>query len=301
MTTFVIKWMVKENEAGLLREFLRVHKKISKSALADIKFAGGELLVNGEPSTVRKSVVTGDEISVRFPPEEISSSMNPLLIPLDILFEDDHLLIVNKPPGLPTIPSRYQSYGSLAQAVLYYYEEKEIQSTFHAINRLDKDTSGLVMIAKHRFAHSLFSIQQRNKEIKRTYLAGVSGTFNEKKGTISANIARNTESLVERMVCEHGQVAVTHFELLKELGQNSLVALQLETGRTHQIRVHMSHIGHPLLGDDLYGGPIDVIGRQALHSWKVSFYHPFEEKEMALFAPLPEDLSRLFGHIEAED
>lgn len=96
-------------------------------------------------------------------------------------------------------------------------------------------------------------------------------------------------------------MAVTHFELLKELGQNSLVALQLETGRTHQIRVHMSHIGHPLLGDDLYGGPIDVIGRQALHSWKVSFYHPFEEKEMALIAPLPEDLNRLFGHIEAED
>ncbi|MDN4523643.1 RluA family pseudouridine synthase [Fictibacillus fluitans] len=299
MTTFLIKWTVKEHETGLLREFLRTHKKISKSALVDIKFAGGELLVNGELSTVRKAVLPGDEISVRFPPEEISSSMTPLPMKLDIIFEDNHLLIVNKPAGMPTIPSRYQTNGSLAQGVLFYYEENEIQSTFHAINRLDKDTSGLVMIAKHRFAHSLFSMQQRSKEIKRTYLAGLRGKFNEEKGTVSAHIARNPESMIERMVSDHGQVAVTHFQVLKELGDNSLVALQLETGRTHQIRVHMSHIGHPLLGDDLYGGPVDLIGRQALHSWKVSFYHPFEEKEMQLNAPLPEDLNRLFGQVEA--
>ncbi|WP_062231420.1 RluA family pseudouridine synthase [Fictibacillus sp. FJAT-27399] len=297
MTTFTITWKVKENEAGLLREFLRLHKNISKSALADIKFTGGELLVNGVPSTVRKSVNTGDEVEVRFPPEEISSHMEPIPMLLDILYEDEHLLFVNKPAGIPTIPSRYQQNGSLAQGVLSYYEQEGIQSTFHAVNRLDKDTSGLVMIAKHRFAHSLLSQQQKIKAIKRTYLAGVEGRFESLSGTVDATIGRNPDSLVERMVTDQGQKAITHFKVLKELAGNSLVSLQLETGRTHQIRVHMAHIGHPLLGDDLYGGPVDLIVRQALHSWQVSFYHPLEEKMMNVEAPLPQDLQQIFGDV----
>ncbi|MGG1573340.1 RluA family pseudouridine synthase [Fictibacillus sp. NRS-1165] len=300
MTAFTITWTVKEDEAGLLREFLRVHKKISKSALADIKFTGGELLVNGEPSTVRKHVRTGDEVEVRFPPEEVSSHMDPVPMPLDILYEDEHLLIVNKPAGLPTIPSRYQTKGSLAQGVLSYYEQEGVHSTFHAVNRLDKDTSGLLMIAKHRFAHSLFSQQQKVKAINRTYLAGLKGLFKSLSGTVDAPIGRNEDSLVERMVTEQGQKAVTHYSVVKEIEGNTLVSLQLETGRTHQIRVHMSHIGHPLLGDDLYGGPIDLIARQALHSWKVSFFHPFEEKLMNVDAPLPQDLQQLFGNMREQ-
>lgn len=297
MSTISMKWTVQKEEAGLLREFLRVHKSISKGALADIKFSGGKLLVNGQESTVRKEVSEGDQVIVQFPPEEVSSHMESINIPIDIVFEDDHLLVVNKPAGIPTIPSRYQTNGSLAQGVLHYYEENQISSTFHAVNRLDKDTSGLVMIAKHRFAHALFSEQQRKKTIKRTYIAGAQGLLNLKRGTIDANIGRNPESLIERMVRSDGQRAVTHYELLNERGGNSVVALRLETGRTHQIRVHMAHLGHPLLGDDLYGGPQDLIMRQALHSWKVEFYHPFQERVMALKAPLPEDLQQLFGDL----
>ncbi|WP_035349748.1 RluA family pseudouridine synthase [Fictibacillus gelatini] len=294
--TFKISWKVTEAESGMmLREFLRVHKKISKSALTDIKFSGGVLQVNGEDVTVRKVLAQGDFVEVIFPPEKVSEHMESEEMPLDILYEDDHLLIVNKPPGIPTIPSRYQNFGSLAQGVLSYYEKNGIQSTFHAVNRLDRDTSGIVIIAKHRFAHALLSEQQKNKTLKRTYIAVVHGLITEKTGVITGKIGRNPNSIVERMVREDGQEAITHYSVIDERDDKSTVTLQLETGRTHQIRVHMAYIGHPLIGDDLYGGTKEEIDRQALHSYQASFFHPFLEKEIEVTAPLPSDMRKLMS------
>ncbi|MFC7371817.1 RluA family pseudouridine synthase [Fictibacillus iocasae] len=288
---FSITWTVESLDGPLLlREFLK-SKQLSKAALTDIKFHGGSLFVNGQEESVRKKLTEGDIIKVVFPIEERSSHMVPVDMPIDILFEDDHFLAVNKPPGIPTIPSRYQQNGSLAQAVLYYYEHEGISGTFHAVNRLDRDTSGVVLIAKHRFAHSLLSLQQTAGAYHRSYTAIVEGEVLEKK-TIVAPIGRNPESIVERMVREDGQHAVTHVIPLMPLPEmgGTLVNLELETGRTHQIRVHLSYMGHPLAGDDLYGGSKKWMNRQALHSTNAVFFHPFLEKLVEVSARLPDDM-----------
>ncbi|WP_137789846.1 RluA family pseudouridine synthase [Bacillus sp. E(2018)] len=298
MNTFTITWHVQNEEAPvLLREYLK-KKQISKAALTDIKFHGGALFVNKNEVTVRTQLNGGDEVTVWFPPETKSSSMEVENIPLDILYEDHHFIAVHKPAGMPTIPSLYQPNGSLASAILYYYQENNISSTFHAVNRLDKDTSGIVLIAKHRFAHSLMSKQQKDKVIKREYIAFVHGELKDERGTIDQPIARKPESIIERMVSEGGQRSITHYEKLDFVKNSnfSVVSLRLETGRTHQIRVHMSSIGHPLIGDDLYGGTLEMLERQALHSEKTSFIHPFTEECIMLVADLPQDMKKLWKH-----
>lgn len=293
---FTITWVVKDEEAPvLLREYLK-EKQISKAALTDIKFHGGALFVNKEEVTVRKLLSAGDEVKVCFPPEQKSESMEAEDIPLEILFEDEHFLVVNKPPRMPTIPSLYQPKGSLAAAVLFYYKEKGIPATFHAVNRLDKDTSGLVLIAKHRFAHSLMSKQQINKSIKRGYIAFVHGHVEKAELTINSPIGRNPDSIIERMVSDDGQPSITHFKKIDYCSAYdfSVVRLKLETGRTHQIRVHMSSVGHPLLGDDLYGGKKGLMDRQALHSEETKFTHPFTGEHIKLKVDCPKDMKDLW-------
>lgn len=296
MNHFKITWTVEKIEAPvLLRDYLKT-KQISKAALTDIKFHGGALFVNKEEVTVRKALNSGDEVIVCFPPESKSESMEAEDIPINIVYEDEHFLVVNKPAGMPTIPSLYQPRGSLAAAVLFYYQEEGIPGTFHAVNRLDKDTSGIVLIAKHRFAHSLMSKQQINKSIKRGYIAFVHGNIKNQKGTIDSPIGRNPDSIIERMVREDGQHAITHYEKIHYVRDRdfSVVRLTLETGRTHQIRVHMASIGHPLLGDDLYGGCLDFINRQALHSERTIFTHPFTDEQIKLEVSCPKDMKDLW-------
>ncbi|KZE63422.1 RNA pseudouridine synthase [Fictibacillus phosphorivorans] len=296
MNHFKITWTVEKNEAPvLLRDYLKT-KQISKAALTDIKFQGGALFVNKEEVTVRKVLNSGDEVIVCFPPESKSESMEAEDISINIVYEDEHFLVVNKPAGMPTIPSYYQPKGSLAAAVLFYYQEKGIPGTFHAVNRLDKDTSGIVLIAKHRFAHSLMSKKQINKSIKRGYIAFVHGKVERLNGTIDSPIGRNPDSIIERMVREDGQQAITHYEKIDYLRDRdfSVVRLTLETGRTHQIRVHMASIGHPLLGDDLYGGSYDFINRQALHSERTIFTHPFTDDQIKLEVSCPKDMKDLW-------
>lgn len=292
---FEISWVVTEAEAPvLLREFLK-SKQISKAALTDIKFHGGALFVNEKEVTVRTFLSKGNVVKVYFPPEKQSESMEAENITLDIVYEDEHFLAVNKPSGMPTIPSLYQPKGSLAAGVLFYYQQNDIPGTFHAVNRLDKDTSGIVLVAKHRFAHSLMSKQQREKTIKREYIALVHGKLEQDIGTITSPIGRNPDSIIERMVREDGQPSITHFEKLNYISDYhiSVVRLKLETGRTHQIRVHMASIGHPLIGDDLYGGSRDIIKRQALHSEAARFIHPFSDKEVMIKVDLPDDMKKL--------
>ncbi|WP_261132612.1 RluA family pseudouridine synthase [Bacillus sp. Marseille-Q3570] len=287
-------WTVGKASSGkLLREYLLQEKFISRKALTDIKYAGGALFVNDQPVTVRHQLQENDQVTVFFPPEEISESMEPVEIPLSVLFEDDHFLAVNKPADMPTIPSMFRNTDSLAQAVLFYYQQEGISSTIHAVNRLDRDTSGIVMFAKHRYGHSLLSRLQKSGEMNRTYLALCHGVPVEAKGTIEKPIGRKEGSIIERCTREDGQHAKTHFEVLQSFDDYALLRLKLETGRTHQIRVHMAFLGHPLLGDDLYGGHRALIGRQALHSRSLQFYHPFLEKAIEIEAPVPEDMARL--------
>ncbi|MEK3805634.1 RluA family pseudouridine synthase [Bacillus sp. FSL H8-0547] len=287
---FLLSWTIpSEDEGKTIKDYLK-EKKISKRALTDIKFAGGSILLNGEHATVRAALSAGDDLKVTFPPEEPSAGIVPEKMDLDIVYEDEWCLVINKPPFVPTIPSREHPGGTLANGLLDYYRENGIAATIHAVNRLDKDTSGLMLVAKHRFAHSLFSSMQKQGSIKRTYAALVEGALTEESGIIDAPIGRKEESIIERTVREDGQDAVTQYQVMSSAEKYTLVTLRLETGRTHQIRVHMAYIGHPLCGDSLYGGSRDLIGRQALHSRVLSFFHPLLEKEMTFEAEIPADM-----------
>ena len=192
-----------------------------------------------------------------------------------------------------TIPSREHPSGSLANALVGYYKSIGLQATSHIVTRLDRDTSGIVLIAKHRHVHHLFSLMQRSGQVKRTYEAFAEGSIKEEAGTINAPIGRKADSIIEREVREDGQYARTHFQVLERHHLFTHIELQLETGRTHQIRVHMSYIGHPLLGDDLYGGQISLMERQALHCKKIKFNHPFSKKTMVFLASLPAEMQNI--------
>jgi 23S rRNA pseudouridine1911/1915/1917 synthase len=290
---FCLKWEVSKEEVGMtIKEFLKAHQ-ISKAALTDIKFSGGKILVNAEEMNVRYSLKIGDQLSVIFPLEMPSEGLLGESIPLEIIFEDEFVLVVNKPAFMNTIPSREHPTGSLANALLGYYKEIGLLAATHIVTRLDRNTSGLVLVAKHRHVHHLLSEQQKSGLVKRTYVALVHGRLMEDVGTIKVPIGRKSDSIIEREVSDSGQYACTHFRVLERMDRFTYVELQLETGRTHQIRVHMSYLGHPLLGDDLYGGSLDLMNRQALHCREVVFIHPFTGEEMMFEVPVAGDMDKL--------
>ncbi|MCP8968324.1 RluA family pseudouridine synthase [Ectobacillus ponti] len=290
MHTFTLTWTITADGEGLLiRDYLRA-KGISKAALTDIKFRGGSITVDGQTVNVRHKLRAGEALTISYPPEERSEGMQGEDIPLDILYEDESVLVLNKRPYMATIPSREHQSGTVAHALLHHYDRQGLSSTIHIVTRLDRDTSGVMLVAKNRFVHHLLSQQQVVKAVRRTYEALVHGVMAADQGIIDAPIARKTESIIERVVREDGQHAVTHYRVLERKADLTYVELELETGRTHQIRVHLAYLGHPLLGDDLYGGRLDVMDRQALHSRTLTFFHPVLERAMTFTAELPADM-----------
>ncbi len=290
---FKLGWTVGQQDDGkLLREYL-AERDISRSGLADIKFKGGALVVNGDHVTVRRQLKAGDSVEVFFPEEQPSASLFPESIPLRIVYEDPFLLVVDKPAGMNTIPSREHPSGSLANGLLGYYKQQGIAATIHIVTRLDRDTSGLVLIAKHRHVHHLFSKQQRAGEVKRTYEAFAQGKFSQESGTIEEPIARKRDSIIEREVHPSGQYACTSYQVLRQYPGYAHVKLKLMTGRTHQNRVHLSYIGHPLIGDTLYGGSASLLSRQALHCRQIRFLHPITGAGLEFSVELPDELADL--------
>ncbi len=285
-----------QKDQQLLREALR-EIGISKRALTAIKFQGGALLVNGKEQNVRHSLKIGDEVTVIFPVEEISGGLSPEIGELLIKYEDDALLIVDKPPYQSTIPSHDHPTGSIANVVVAHLQAQKVASTVHVVTRLDRNTSGLMCIAKHRHVHHLMSEAQKRHTIHRTYEALVHGHVLEDFQQIVAPIGRKDGSIIEREVRQDGQFAHTDVQVLDRYcihGEKiSHVKLTLHTGRTHQIRVHMSFIGHPLLGDDLYGGSRKLIDRQALHCVKLELQHPLTHKAVVWNSELPEDMRHI--------
>lgn len=290
---FQIHWSIDRKDTGkLIKDFLK-EQEISRTALTDIKFCGGEILVNGREVNVRYVLQQGDQLLVIFPPEMPSEALKGENIDLEIIYEDEYLLVINKPAGISTIPSREHPSGSLANALLGYYERNGIAATSHIVTRLDRNTSGLVLIAKHRHVHHLLSAAQQTGRVKRTYEAFVRGLMSDDQGTIKEPIGRKADSIIEREVRPDGQYACTHYRVLATYGNFTHLELQLETGRTHQIRVHLAFIGHPLLGDDLYGGEKSLINRQALHCSRVTFFHPFLNRGLNFCSPMPVDMQHL--------
>lgn len=292
MAPFQLKWIVEEQEEGhLLREFL-FSKGVSRRALTAIKFQGGRIEVNKREVNVRHVVKQGDRVSISFPTENSSESMKAEPVPLDIVYEDESVLVLNKPAGVMTIPSRDRS-TSIASGLLNYYQEKKIESAIHIVTRLDRDTSGLLLVAKHGYIHYLFTLQQKEKTVKRKYEAFVEGALKQREGSIIAPIGRKEGSIIERKVRTDGQYAETSYRLINQYNEFAHVGLELKTGRTHQIRVHMSYIGHPLVGDDLYGGSLQLMNRQALHCVELSFIHPLTGNLITFQSPIAVDMQKL--------
>lgn len=293
MTAFFLQWEIDQQSAmKTIKEFLQT-QHVSKRALTAIKFSGGSICVNGIEQNVRYQLQASDILTIVFPPENASGKLAGENIPLVIKYEDRDVLVVDKPAGMNTIPSREHPSGSLANAITGYYERTALQRAVHIVTRLDRQTSGLVLIAKHRYAHHLFSEMQKLQKIERIYEAFAKGVCKEKEGFIEAPIGRKCDSIIEREVRSDGQYAATHYRVISQYADFCHLQLRLETGRTHQIRVHLSHIGHPLLGDELYDGPLDQIKRQALHCKELRFYHPFLHKHLTFCSALPADFSSL--------
>jgi len=276
-----------------IKDFLRHHIGFSLTIWRKIKHSG-TISVNSHTIPIHHIVYPGDVITVNW---SQTCTIVPTKLPLTICYEDDYMLIIDKPAGMLVHPTTSESLETMANAVIHYFRTKQLLYNFHPVHRLDRNTSGLVLIAKQPHIQHLLS---RNdiKQIKRQYLALTLGTIIPADGTIDAPIARHPDSIIQRMIHESGQHATTFYKVLKKLHNASLVELTLLTGRTHQIRVHLAHIGHPLLGDDLYGGSRELIGRQALHAARLTFTHPVSGKIIDVSSPLPIDLLQLLTVLE---
>ena len=281
-----------------IEQFLKANE-FPHQAIVQLKKTSEGILRNGVWAYVSEKLVAGDTLSLHLVEDVAPSSIEPIYVPLTILYEDEDLLVIDKPADMPVHPSMNHHEGTLANGLMYYFKEQGQDFTFRAVNRLDRDTSGLTMVAKHLLSAGILCRQISTKSIRRTYLAICQGKTPE-SGTIDAPIARVADSTIERCVnFEEGERAITHFKRISfdEEKQLSLVELRLETGRTHQIRVHLKYIGHPIIGDFLYNPDDTYCKRQALHSASLTFVHPITKKEMHFTSPLPEDLKCIFPQI----
>ena len=284
-----LTYTVTEEEAGVsLLEWLR-DKGCSRQVLAHLKNTKG-LFKNGERPFAKEPVRSGDQIKLRLTEEAGSEGIVPVCLSFSVVYEDEDLLVIDKPAGLPVHPSINHYENTLANGIMWRCREKGEYFPFRCVNRLDAGTTGLLIIAKNMFSAAVLYSAMKERKIKRTYLAVASGEIRE-LGTVDLPIGRASDSVIERCIDpEHGERAVTHYEPLTYGNGCTLLKLQLETGRTHQIRVHMKAIGHPLAGDYLYAPEDCSAERPLLHSRSLEFTHPVTGEQMKLTAELPEDM-----------
>lgn len=281
-----------------VNHFLK-QKGFSSQNLVQLKKNPDAVLANGIPCFMNHMLQPGDTLTLHIREDHSSEKIPPVDLPLNIVYEDADLMVINKPAGMPIHPSMNNYYNSMANALAYYFEQQNCPFVFRCINRLDRDTSGLTIVAKHYVSAGMLSAMIANKAasgITREYLAIAKGSVQPPYGTITAPLGRKAGSIIERTVdFEKGESAVTHYKVLDEKNGHSLVSLILETGRTHQIRIHLKYLGYPLIGDYLYNPDMKWIQRQALHAWKLSFRHPITGETLAFTAPLPEDMAAIAG------
>ena len=282
-----------EYDSFTIREYLSL-KGYPIAVFVQLKKTPESVLLNGIWAYMRTKLSAGDELFIRLEESTSSAHILPVSMPLSICYEDEDILAVNKPAQMPVHPSLNHYDHTLANAVCGYYNDQEIPYTFRCVNRLDRDTTGLTLIAKHMLSSAILSTAAARREISREYIAIASGKTPE-SGTIDAPIGRVAGSTIERQIdFENGERAITHYRRLAYHDGLSLLSLHLETGRTHQIRVHLKSIGHPLIGDFLYNPTDTTIKRQALHSYRLTFSHPITGESFVLTAPLPDDMHCLF-------
>ena len=282
-----LTYKVTEEEEGMkISDFLR-KKGCSRHVIVHLKKTENGILLNKEWAYVGQVLKANDQLEIRILEEASSEQIVPRQLPLDIIYEDEDLLVINKPADMPIHPSINNYDNTLANALMWYYQEKKEAFVYRCINRLDRDTTGLLIVAKNMLSGGILSDMSKKREIHREYLAIAEGKVPE-EGVIDAPIARKEESVIERCVdFEKGDPAGTHYWRMDYRNGYSLVRLKLETGRTHQIRVHMKYLGHPLTGDYLYNPDYRILDHQALHSWKLEFRHPITGEQMHFAAEPP--------------
>ncbi len=331
-----LKYIVKENSEKDIKKIIKKELNISERLYLKIK--NNCIYVNDLPSILYKPLSAGDTITVNFDYEEDSKNIVPNKeIKFKILYEDDWMLIVDKSPFMPVHPSLNYYEKSLSNGIKYYFDSINLKKKIRPVNRIDKDTSGIVIFAKCEYIQECLSKQMLTNSFKKEYIAILTGTL-KGNGTINKPIARKEKSIIERCIADNGESAITHYEVIKnftienmpngnditEMKDNAnnysniiknkisinledyenkkinsnvedltLVKCILETGRTHQIRVHMASIGHSILGDTLYGSPTPLINRQALHAYKVSFIHPITKQKIEVISDIPEDMKNI--------
>lgn len=283
-----------ELDGILLRDYLKKHCKLSHRMTKRLKYSEGGILLNGETVTVRRVLHTGDVLALAAEDAAPTEKIAPVDLPLDILYEDDALVVPAKGACMPTHPSHDHYRDTVANALCYRYAHMGIPFCFRPINRLDRDTSGLLLVARGQIAADRLNRAMRQGDIRKTYLAILQGVPDPTAGVIETHLCRTDQSIIVRRVCtpaEGGDYALTHYRTLAVADGYSLVEASPITGRTHQLRVHFAHLGHPIVGDDLYGSPHPDMPRQALHAHTLDFPHPDDGRPMHVEAPLPEDMS----------
>ena len=296
-----------ENEyVGLtVKEILTEKLRFSKRAIASLKNRPDGILINGSHATVRATIKENDILEINC---EDDSSNTEKLVPSstlpDIIFEDESIIAVNKPPFIPTHQSLGHFYDTLANSLANYFMLQNRPFVFRSVNRLDKNTSGIILVAKDRLSSSKLSNQMKENGISKSYLAILDGELPSLSGEIKTYIRRKEKSIILREVCdfcEDSKIAITQYEVLAVNNGLSLVLATPITGRTHQLRVHFAHLGAQILGDDLYGNSSNLINRHALHAFKLNFSHPNTNASMELLAPVPDDMDKIIENYFGKD
>jgi len=287
-----------------LRDYLKYTENLSSRFLKSSGLSG-KISVNNKVAKLNHRINSKDKIEIDMKTNE-HQNIEPEKMDLDVAYEDIDLIVINKSPGIVVHPTRGYPFGTLSNGVSYYFKEKHENCIVRLVSRLDMDTSGLIIIAKNKFAHMALARDMQSKDMQsktfeKSYMAVVHGNMQNKSGTIDLPIGKPNEEGAAREVWEEGQRSITHYEVIDSFKNGDLLKLTLETGRTHQIRVHLSHIGHPIYGDSLYGtSEGSYIERQALHAYKLIFPHPRTGDELILETELPDDIKNLISKLRAE-
>ena len=298
----ILSYKISEKEENMpISKFLK-QQGFSSQNIIELKKMNRSILINNEWVHVNYCLKAGQELVIHIQEEVSNEKIIPINLPFPILYEDEDIVVINKPSDMPIHPSQNNYENTLANAAAYYFEALHHTAfTFRCINRLDRDTTGLTILAKNMYAANVLSTQMQERKIKRLYLAIVDGNPEHKYGTIRLPIGRKPGSTIQREInLEQGEYAMTHYYKIRAIDKYHLCAFQLGTGRTHQIRVHMSAINAPLVGDTLYNTKesATALGRQALHAYRISFSHPVTKQPLKFTAPLPEDMMQFITNFE---
>jgi len=277
-----------------IKQVLKEEFHLSDRLITKLKLSN-KIFLNNQSTHINKKIEIGNLVKIDLDFVETCDNIVATQMELDILYEDDGILIINKPPFVPIHPSINHYEDSLSNGVKYYFNSIGLKRKIRPVNRLDKNTSGIVIFAKNEYIQELLIQQMKLGDFKKEYFALANGIIDKDFQIINAPIARKADSIIERCISENGDKAITEVQLIKKYDNYSLIKCNLKTGRTHQIRVHLKYIGHPILGDDLYGKKTELIGRQALHAYKVSFIHPINKQKIEIEAPIPNDLTKIIS------